>query len=307
MKDLHVSPRLWPLPKDTGQALIVTQYRGEPDFVFHFHPEYEIVLTLGSAGRRLVGSTITDYRDCDLVLLGPDIPHTWAAEPRPAQRPAMSNYVIHFTRDSLGQDFLSRREMKAADALLKRATRGLCFHRPAANPAIELMMRIPKLRGVARLGAFLSLLDHLAACREAEAIVPSDYDRTVVAQNHVLLGKVLEYIHRHSDRVIPLEEIAAHFRMSLTTFCRFFRRTTGRSFVDYVNDWRVSRACGLLKEDSLSILEICYSAGFHNVSHFNRQFRKRQGQTPRDYRRQWEQMGAASAVDEEEYCTSRAG
>jgi hypothetical protein len=55
MLNLHLVPKHYEIPKNSGNALRVTHYTGEPDFLFHFHPEYELVLVLGGSGSRLVG------------------------------------------------------------------------------------------------------------------------------------------------------------------------------------------------------------------------------------------------------------
>jgi AraC-like DNA-binding protein len=285
MKDLHLSPKHSEISKHSGNALHVTHYLGEPDFLFHFHPEYELVLILGGSGSRLVGNTVTGYTYYDFVFLGPDLPHTWASDVQSKKQSDCHNYVIQFSRDSLGQDFLGRNEMQALNGFLDRAARGLSFPLEAVEPAVGLMKSLETLAGVRRMTTFLTLMDSLSTCPAATPIVSADYDRPFHLQNHVVLGKILEYIHTNYDRIISLEEAAAHFRMSVTTFCRFFKRVTGTSFVDYVNDWRISRACGLLREDTGSILDISAEAGFNNLSHFNRQFLKRQHMTPRAYRR----------------------
>jgi AraC-like DNA-binding protein len=284
MKELHLSPKHYEIPKNSGNALRVTHYLGEPDFLFHFHPEYELVLILGGSGSRLVGNTVAGYTHYDFVFLGPDLPHTWASDAQPRKRADSHNFVLQFSRDSLGQDFLGRNELQALNAFLDRAARGLAFPHEAVEPAVGLMKSLESLAGVRRMTAFLTLMDSLSTCQVATPIVSADYDRTFHLQNHVVLGKILVYIHTNYDRIIPLEEAAAHFRMSVRTFCRFFKRVTGTSFVDYVNDWRISRACGLLRDSSRTILDISAEAGFNNLSHFNRQFLKRQQMTPRAYR-----------------------
>ncbi|MDD4869260.1 MAG: AraC family transcriptional regulator [Kiritimatiellae bacterium] len=292
MKDLHLAPKLCGLPKDAKQAIIINHYSGEPDFLFHFHPEYELVLTLGSRGRRIIGDTITEYAWYDFVLLGPNLPHTWASESQPDRKHQMDNCVVLFTRESIGPDFLDKREMKGISSFLDRSARGISFPRSAVSTAVKQMITIDQTKGAQRMISFLSILENLAACTSATAIVSEKYDRFAVVRNHVSLGKMLEYIHQNSDHIITLEEAAAQFRMSQSTFCRFFRRATGKSFIDYVNDWRVSRACGLLKESDYSILEISGLVGFNNLSHFNRQFLRRQGWSPRDYRRKYAKITA---------------
>src|SRR5690348_16611622 len=48
-------------------------------FQWHHHPEYELTLTLNSRGQRFIGDHIGSYEDGDLVLIGPNLPHTWSS------------------------------------------------------------------------------------------------------------------------------------------------------------------------------------------------------------------------------------
>ena len=84
-----------------------------------------------------------------------------------------------------------------------------------------------------------------------------------------------------------LEDAAAIAGMSTTAFCRFFKRSTGKTFVDFVGELRIGHACRLLIESDLTIAEICYDVGFNNVSNFNRRFSERHNTSPKTYRKEF--------------------
>ena len=72
--------------------------------------------------------------------------------------------------------------------------------------------------------------------------------------------------------------------MAEPTFSRFFKRNTGCTFVDYVRKLRIAKACELLADPSKRITDICFEAGFHNISNFNRRFLAEKGMAPSRYR-----------------------
>lgn len=67
-------------------------------------------------------------------------------------------------------------------------------------------------------------------------------------------------------------------------FMRFFKRFMGTSCLNYIKNLRLEKAAELLGQDRLTPLDVSLSAGFHNLSYFYREFRKKYGVTPGDFR-----------------------
>jgi AraC-like DNA-binding protein len=82
---------------------------------------------------------------------------------------------------------------------------------------------------------------------------------------------------------ISLEEVAQQLNMTSSSFCRFFRKSTNKSFVQYLNEIRVGYSCKLLIEKNYNISEVAYESGFENISHFNKQFKKIIRLTPTEF------------------------
>ena len=98
------------------------------------------------------------------------------------------------------------------------------------------------------------------------------------------LELIIKYIEENISQKISLAEVAALVNMSESAFSHFFKKKTGISFITYVNNLRVAKACDLLASTSLSASEICYDCGFNNKSNFIRIFTKRKNMTPIEYR-----------------------
>ena len=99
------------------------------------------------------------------------------------------------------------------------------------------------------------------------------------------LRKTLSYIHDHFDQPLSLKNMATMSGASETYFCRLFKHETGMTLLGYLNGLRIEKACQLLRDTSENALDICYTVGFNDYTHFGRQFRKTMGMSPADFRR----------------------
>lgn len=99
----------------------------------------------------------------------------------------------------------------------------------------------------------------------------------------VQLKQALEYIEAAYNRQVTLQEMADSIKMSPKYFCRFFQEMTHRTPVDYLNYYRIERACYQLLTTDQSITEVAYNSGFNDLSYFIKTFKKYKGTTPKQY------------------------
>ncbi len=131
-------------------------------FEWHHHPEYELTLTMNSRGRRFIGDHIADYSGDDLVLVPPDMPHTWAStEPIDPSAPQVA-IVVWFSGDWARRMADCCPEFASLRTLLRRAAPGLRFSTEAATLMRERMEALLDQSPRVRLGAALDVLAQLA-------------------------------------------------------------------------------------------------------------------------------------------------
>ncbi len=131
-------------------------------FEWHHHPEYELTLTMNSRGRRFIGDHIADYSGDDLVLVPPDMPHTWAStEPIDARSPQVA-IVVWFSGDWARRLADCCPEFASLRTLLRRGAPGLRFSSEAAALMRERMAALLDSSPRVRLGAVLDVLAQLA-------------------------------------------------------------------------------------------------------------------------------------------------
>lgn len=105
------------------------------------------------------------------------------------------------------------------------------------------------------------------------------------ADKELDLGQIIGYINKNFRNTITLDEVSEKCGYSNSHFCRQFKKTTGKSFVEYLNNIRVIHAKNLLATTDMSITDISYDCGFGSVRNLNREFLKRCGCSPNEYRK----------------------
>jgi AraC-like DNA-binding protein len=271
-----------------GQSFLVKERREKRfDFCWHYHPELELTWIAEGRGTRFVGDDISHYGAGDLVLLGPNLPHTWQA---PLEARAMQRAVYaQFNAEFLGPQFLAAPEMSAVRRLFERAGSGLHFGPKTASEGGARLEKLLAAAGVQRLAQLLELWDLLARARDAAPLSSEAFDAQLRRGDQHRIDAVCRFINERIEYGVSQPEAAKVAHLSVPAFSRFFRRSLGRTFTAYVNELRVGRACQLLIETDKTIAEICYTVGFENLSNFNRRFLALKDLSPRAFRARYEQ------------------
>ena len=275
------------IPQAGSSFAILDKRSRRFDGRFHFHPEFEITLIERSSGRRVVGDSIERFAPGDLVLLGQDLPHQYASDPRSDSRAYESvaaAKVIQFRRELLGERWLELPEFRRVSAMLRRADRGLKFSGPTAHAAVKLIGQLFATTEAARLLILLQLLDLLARDTRARPIASAGYVRKINTREGDAIDRALRYLDAHFTEQLTLEDVCKFLGVSPATCNRLFQKSIGQSFKSALINIRISRACRLLLSSDESIVDVAFSSGFTNLSNFNRRFKDLKGITPKAYR-----------------------
>lgn len=242
-------------------------------FDWHAHSEVELTLIISGRGQRFVGDHVEHFMPGDLVLVGPDTPHTWAFDP--AVTP-MEAVVVQFAPATFVP---GPAEFRALPALFARARRGLriagATRQRLADDVIALVSCLDALE---RFGRLVGILAHLAASR---ALEPLALGMTAHDQDPQV-EQLLTVLRRDSSATVA--SLARRAGMSASVFSRWFRREVGKPCVVYLAELRIGQACELLLASERSVLDIAFASGFRNLANFNRWFRRVKGMSPTEYR-----------------------
>ena len=99
------------------------------------------------------------------------------------------------------------------------------------------------------------------------------------------VNKIYEYVFQNIQDGIKLKEAAKLVCMEPSSFCRYFKKKTNQTFMDYVKSVRIGIAARLLAETDKQITQICYECGYNNLANFNHYFKVIMKKTPSQYRK----------------------
>ncbi|XWT13564.1 AraC family transcriptional regulator [Stutzerimonas urumqiensis] len=270
-----------------GNSLIYREHGFPCPLVrWHNHKEYELHLIVASAGKVFIGDYVGNFAPDSLFLTGPHLPHNWISQVEDGEVIAKRDMLVNFTDELLQAGNQVFSELRLLAPMLERSRYGIEFRDPALiRRAGTLMQQIADSRGISRLGYFFILMELLAGCDDYQLLSGTTATQLGDDQHVDRTNLAVNYIFDNYMRELPLEEVASHLGMKPTYFSRFFKRATGRCYVEFVNSLRISKSCELLTDSDKPVTDVCFESGFNNLSNFNRRFQQLKGMTPSRYRR----------------------
>ncbi len=251
---------------------------------WHFHPEYEIVYIPFGSGKRYIGTTISKFKDGDLILLGSNIPHntfSWGFESE-----EFEEYIIQFSGDQIINMSMQYHEFGTIHELLDKAKEGVVFLDTTKHDIGSMIKAMRTLPPFEKLLQLFQVLKKMSGSTGQEGVNARQYLSVSVA-NAERVQKVYTIIQEKYDTPLSTKEIAATIGMTDSSFCRFFVNSTGKTFKKAVTEVRIQHACRLLATTNMPIAIIAIDCGFNSISLFNRFFKELNLESPIAYRKRF--------------------
>ena len=283
---MKTKPTLEKITPSFGSSLLVkkhVQFLKTNKAFWHFHPEIEIVYVNKGKGKRHIGNHISYFNNSQLVLIGSNLPHLGFLD-----RLTTNGFetLIQFKPEFLGVDFFKIPEMVAIAQLFERAKKGIRFNIEIKKRIGAKIEALVNLEGPHRIISFLDILRELAQTDDYTILNADGFAFETQPQDSSKIDIIFKHINENFNEHISLDEIAGLVSMTVPAFCRFFKKTTSKTFTKLVNEYRVVHATKLLSESTMSITDIAYECGFNNFSHFNKLFKEITGKNASGYRKE---------------------
>lgn len=254
---------------------------------WHFHEEYELIYILKGKGIRIVGDNISDFAPPQLALMGSKLPHLWKNDPDEAKSKEADVVIVQFNRLFAGQDIFCIPEFHSISELLKQSERGILFGNKTIKKIHKLLLTLPNAGETKALIDLQYTLMELAESKEKQLMSSPEFTLPLTLSGGNRLNKIIDYISKNYIRPIDLEELARQAAMTPTSLCRFFKNRTNKTIFQFINEFRLGKACQMLISENYSICDICFASGFNSTSSFYRIFKEVKQTSPQEYQKKY--------------------
>lgn len=260
---------------------------------YHYHPERELILIRGSSGVRIIGSSVTHFANDDLVFIGKNVPHAFLHEQRYLDNSTTDlpkAIVVQFTDDFMGREFLELPELASVKHLFSSSGPGFSITGEGKMRIIPLMEQMLQVIALDRIIILLEILRVMVNKNSHKPLRTEGLPCSSDININERINQVIAFTSKNYDQDIRIEEVARIVNMTKESFCRYFKAQTGKTYIQFLLEFRINKACDMIREDQKSIKEIGYTCGFNSLSNFHYQFKKLTKLSPIEYKTRTERV-----------------
>jgi AraC-like DNA-binding protein len=274
------------LPLSEDSSFVARTHR-TPNFEvpWHQHIEYELILFTEGAGLSFIGNYVGEFEVGDIFFLGANLPHTF----QKSGDIITSAVVVHFRENFWGNEFLNLPESKEILTLFKTSRQGLKISGRTKEIINPLIKSLEVEKGFKRMITLCECLNVLAEKKEYATLSTQEI-KQLNTKNRERIDKVFQYTMDNFKEPITLADIAAIADMSIPAFCNYFKKSTKKNYIDFLNEVRIGFACNLLMENQTNVSGACYQSGFNTIANFNKQFLKVKRMTPSSFKKHLQRL-----------------
>ena len=147
------------------------------------------------------------------------------------------------------------------------------------------MIEMVDMKPLERLLNLIDILHRMSETKSVRMLNAEQTDYVVESIDGERLDSISRFVHRNYMHTLQVADVASEIGMTIPAFCRYFKRVTNKTFNQFLNEYRVSQACRMIKNKSYTLSSISQDCGFSSISNFNRQFKRIMNETPSQFRK----------------------
>jgi len=278
-----------------GEYSVVVQEDMQNWFYEHLHRHNETQVTwiIKGEGTLIAGNYMQRFKPGDIYILGANQPHVFKSDPSyfdKRKKKEIHSMSIFFNPKGFFRPLLELPEMKSVSKFIDMTFFGLQAHYLHQDILSTAMQDVKNKNNAGRLAAFIEMLQFMASLKKWKSLSTELVEHTISDSEGLRMNDIYQYTMTNYTENITLRKIADVAHLTPQAFCRYFKKHTLKTYVNFLNEVRVSEACKkLMLRDFESVSSVAYQTGFSNAVTFNRVFKKITGKSPRQYSKEYNQ------------------
>ncbi|WP_440875993.1 AraC family transcriptional regulator [Thalassotalea sp. PLHSN55] len=253
---------------------------------WHYHPQWELTYIKKGTGIAYIGNTIRNFCAGELVLVGRNLPHCWRSEANKqvSDELGVASTFIQWDEHLLGENWLQKPEFESIANLLDRSHQGILFSAKASNALVKQLENLKRLSSFERLWQFIEILQALSQIDAEKISHEAEFEINHQASKRI--ENLIAFVEQNYQNSITADDLAKITHLTPSSFSKFFKKVFNKTFTTYLNEYRISQACILLRNSDKAVEDIAFLCGYNNMAFFHRRFKKQMKTSPAVYRRQ---------------------
>lgn len=253
----------------------------------HRHKEIQITWVLSGDGMLLLDNTMQHFQSGDVFVIGANQAHLFKSDPSYfdlKNRKKVHSLNIFFNPEGFISHLLNFPEMLDIKKFMASTIFGLQASGKNAAKLGELFLKIGSANAGFRLAYFIELLQIMANFKHWQYLSAQSFATNITDSEGLRMNQIFRYTIDHFAGEITLEQIASIACLTPQSFCRYFKKHTGKAYIHFLNEVRINEACKKFVENDFdSIGNVAYKCGFNSAISFNRVFKTITKKTPKDF------------------------
>jgi len=276
------------LPVPANKSIIIKEERLSNFYPYlHRHNEVQLTWIIDGEGTLVAGNNMHNFHSNEIFWIGANQPHVFKSDPsyfESNNTKKTHSIDIFFNVDEQLSPFFSIPELKHLKLFIDQHRHGFIVPKNMVRVIAENMKRISSTQGAEQIMHFINVLKLLSSSDKLTPLATQSQSLVYNDNEGIRISTVYNYIWQNYKEPITLEEVAKLAYMTPQAFCRYFKKHTHNTLVNFINQVRINEACKQLTEkNSNTIACIAYNTGFNSITNFNRVFKNIVKKSPKEY------------------------
>jgi AraC-like DNA-binding protein len=274
---------------------VIVQEDNLPHFYNHLHrhDETQITWVIKGEGTLIAGNYMQPFKAGEVYIIGANQPHVFKNDETyfaKRSKQKVHALTVFFNAEGLLQSVLHLPETKAIKKFVENTVCGLLAPAAKLQTIATEMLSLQSAKSGYQLAAFIRLLQMLTDIKNWKPLASISPENSFSDNEGLRMNNIYQFTMANYTKNIKLKEVADIAFLTPQAFCRYFKKHTRKTYIDFLNEIRINEACKkILTEDFSSIASIAYDSGFNSTVSFCRVFKKITNKPPLKYRKAYKE------------------